>query len=65
MKEPTFTKIHSRDFDHHNPAAEWIDITTLGSDYEEQMDARRFGQYRHRPAFSNLPWRDGRRPIDK
>lgn len=51
----------------HPVEPEWIDVTTLGSAYEEQLDLRAKREtFRHRPrAFTGdaeHEWRPGRAP---
>ena len=42
--------------------ANWIDLTTLGSDYEVQIDVDRENHYRHRERSFGSPWKEGNAP---
>lgn len=56
-----------REEDYDVPGADWIDVTTMGSTYEEQTDkSRSAGAWRHRRRAvgtePNLPWKRGCAP---
>jgi hypothetical protein len=57
-------RIHEDDFDYEG--AEWIDVTVIGSRWEEQLDSRSaHDMMRHRPYFEpTTPWKRGPAPKD-
>ncbi len=56
---------HSFDQDYDPDGANWVDITRLGSPWDEQIDIAVEGHYRHRKALTSEPWRKGAAPHDR
>lgn len=47
---------HTRPDDYDPDAAEWIDVTTVCSSFQIEMDVTRAGHYRHRNPRALGPW---------
>lgn len=48
--------------DYDEDTAEWRDATAVGSAYEQQIDVRSSGHYRHRCVIGCGPWVKGPAP---
>lgn len=56
-------------FGYNTPDAEWMDVTEIGSGYEQQCDTRRPNHYRHRRVSFDrsmaMEWQPGPAPDSK
>lgn len=52
--------VHGDDYDYDG--AEWIDVTVVSSDYQQQVDISRADHYRHRSIATLGPWIKGMAP---
>lgn len=51
-----------RSDDYDPEGADWIQVSTIGSDFEQQMDRNREDHFRHRHILSRGPWTHGPAP---
>ncbi|WNL50765.1 hypothetical protein RPALISO_178 [Ruegeria phage RpAliso] len=64
MRNPSMLPHGHQDWqrpDDYDPEdAHWVDVTRIGSAYQEEMDLSREGHYRHRNVMSFGAWQKGR-----